>query len=138
MSVIKARMLKIEYGIPTYFNVNPDLLTEKQREGVARITELEPALTGNNSEIEFLKEMIVPTPEFSSMPGTQEQFELCIKYQEIQAEKQSFEGRKNNIQFELIKSLGGFHEAKFDDGAHGYFSYKPDKNGKCSIKVSPK
>jgi hypothetical protein len=136
--VVKARMIKIEYGLGAYFNVNPDTLTEKQREGVERISELEPSLIGSNNEIKTICEMVIPAPEKTEREGTQDEWVLCQKYNQACAKISDAEAEKNEAYGSLLLSLSGANYVKFDDGKAGYYSYMSDKNGKRSIRVSLK
>jgi hypothetical protein len=44
--VLKARMIKIEYGLSNYFGTNPAFLTERQQEGAKILAGLEPERNG--------------------------------------------------------------------------------------------
>ena len=138
MNVIKARDIKEGAGLLAYYNANPTALTEMQLAVVEDLSALEPDLTGSDRELEFIKEMMIPTPEETTMIGTEEQRGLCINYLKAGEAIKAIESEKTLYTSELIKSLQGTHVAKFDDGKEGYFSYKPNKNGKASIYVSPK
>lgn len=137
-NVIKAREIKDGAKLINYYNVNPTALTEMQLDVVETLSALEPDLMGSDRELEFIKEMMIPTPEETTMIGTEEQRGLCLKYLQCGEDIKAIESRKTLHTAELIKSLQGTHVAKFDDGKEGYFSYKPNKNGKASIYVSPK
>lgn len=138
LNIAKARKIKIEYGIPTYFNVNPDMLTERQQEGAALLSELEPKLIGSDKEIKFIREMIVPPVEKIERPGTQEEWEYCQQYNQACDGITESESKKNEAYGRLLLSLNGSNYIKFDDGKGGYYSFTSDKNGKKSLRVSLK
>lgn len=138
MRVVKARKYKIEYGIPAYFGVNPELLTDKQREGAALIAQLEPALIGTNHELQFIKDMIVNKAEVIAREGTQDEWESAVAYQKACEEASAGEAKKKKYYGEMLRTLNGSNTINFNGGENGFYSYKPDKNGKTSLYVSPK
>lgn len=134
--ILKAREIKKEYELPSYFGVNPEFLTEKQKEGVHILSDLEPDITGTDDEVKFFREMIVPSEDDNPMQGTEGQRKLCEQYNLSKDEENDAKIKNKTIYIELIKSLEGHNKAEFEDGT--YYSYKSDKNGKRSIYVSPK
>lgn len=138
IKVVKARKLKIEYELPCYFQVNPDTLTPKQREGAIRIAELEPNLTGSEPEVDFIRGMIIPQAEETPREGTQEEWVYALNYLKAGEEEKGAKARKNIHLAEMLSSLNGVNVINFDEGKNGFYSYKPDKNGRPSIFVSPK
>lgn len=135
--VIKARMLKIEYDLPVYYALNPDSLTEKQKEGVELISQLEPELIGTDDELEFVREMVKPVEEDVEMIGTEEQLELCLKYHNINDSIAALKKESNLTKAELILQLSGFNKAVFNDG-NSFYSYKNDVNGIARLYVNKK
>lgn len=136
--VKKARQLKIEYELPAYFGINPDTLTDRQKEGVELISSLEPDMIGTDAELDFIKEMIKPSEDDNPMPGTEEQLLLCQYYNEIGDKKDLIEIERKKTQIALIESLQGHNKATFDDNGKVFFSYKEDARGSRRIYVSPK
>jgi hypothetical protein len=135
LNVLKARKIKIEHDINAYYGCNPDFFSAKQRKAIEELMSLEPSPSGTDTELDFIKDMIVPTQEYSEMEGTDEQWIEIIKYTGIKEEIKKQETQVNIHYSNLIRSLGGYHQANFEDGK--YFSYKPNKNGKSSLYISP-
>lgn len=143
-NVLRARIIKDSAGLAQYYNVNPSFLDDKQLAAVEELQKLEPALEGSEEELDFVREMCKPTPEFSEMIGTPEQDLTCQEYLRCGEEIAAINSRKFKATAELITSLQGFHVANFVKPGKGdkdetvKFSYKPDKNGEARIYVSPK
>ncbi len=135
-SVLKARKIKIEYGIENYFAIDPMSFDEGKREGIKKLEMLEPMLTGNEREIEFIKEMIVPLPERVERQGTIEEQLMCMSYHKVNENLRDLQKEKNVLYSNMLKAMGGSNVVNFDHG--GYYSYLPDKNGKRSLHVSSK
>lgn len=140
LRVAKARKIKMEYGIPYYFGVNPDTLTERQREGAELLSQLEPDLVGSDHECKFIREMIIPRPEETPRDGTEEEYGLCVSYLEANEKIDKAEAEKKKLYNELVLSLNGCNKINFPDAPvkGAYYSYMPDKNGRASIRVSQK
>lgn len=134
--ITKARQIKKEYGLPAYFGVNPSVLTDRQREGAQLLADLEPDITGTDTELDFIREMIVPSEADNPMPGTDAQRQWCVEYLELGEEQDILEIERKKRQIYLLESLQGSNKAEFLDGS--YFSYKADKNGKRRFYISPK
>jgi hypothetical protein len=133
--VLKARKIKKEYDIDSYYGMNQLLFDSKQKDGVAMLQALEPDLTGESCEVEFLRKYIKPTAEYSEMPGEDNLLDLARKYyQQCEALKQ-MEKEKERLANEIIVALGGIHVAIYDNGK---ISYKKDAAGKLRLHVSPK
>lgn len=138
--VLRARMIKIEHNLPYYFNVNPDSLTEQQKDGVEKISALEPALIGSEHEMKFIREMIIPKAEEVAREGTDEEWMLCEKYLQANENIKHADAEKVKIYEQLLMSLKGANMVNFSNApVKGcYFSFMPDKNGRPSLKVSQK
>jgi predicted phage-related endonuclease len=136
--VASARKIKIEYGIPAYFQMDPERFTERQREGIQLLQELEPSLIGSEHEVKFIREMIVPQSEEMPREGSQDEWELALQYLKINDDIKASNATKNEVLAKILHSLNGSNVINFNEGKSGYYSYKPDKNGKPSIYVSPK
>lgn len=134
--ILKARQLKAEYGITSYFGVNPDYLNERQREGAELLSQLEPEITGTDSEFEFIKSMIKPSEEDNPMQGTEDQKALCQKYNSFGDSISEIEVEKKRTYIQLIESLNGANRADFNDGT--FFSYKSNVKGARILHVSPR
>lgn len=138
-NVLKAREVKRMYAIDSYYGQNMDFIPEEKREAVAMLQSFEPELTGSENEYEFIRKLVVPKDEFIAMEGTQEQWELLMARNKIKDSAKGLKKDEAAINAKLILSLGGYHQANFgDDGAAGYFSYKPIKGGAKKLYVSPK
>lgn len=134
--VTKARQLKAEYGIQSYFGVNPDYFSDKQKEGVELISQLEPELIGTDSELDFIKAMIKPSEDDNPMQGTEDQKALCQKYNSFGDSISEIEVEKKRTYIQLIESLNGANRADFNDGT--FFSYKSNVKGARILHVSPR
>lgn len=135
-NVTRAKKVKLEYGIPAYYNVTH--FTEKQQEGVRLLQQLEPSLTGTDHELDFIKEQIVTTAEEIPREGTQEEFEAVVKYLKAKAHIDAAQAAKNIYYETMISLLNGCNVIKFNDGVDGYYSYKANKKGVASLHISPK
>lgn len=135
INVLRAREIKVQYNIDAYFGVNPDLFTPEQREGVERLMELEPHLTGSEREVELIKSMIVPQTAEVPREGTQEEFEAAMNYLKATESIKELSALKSTYYNEMLRSLNGYNVINFPSG---FYSYKADKNGKPAVYVSPK
>jgi hypothetical protein len=133
--VLRARDIKKEYNIDTYYGMNPLLFDEKQKDGVAMLQALEPDLTGESCEVDFLRKYIKPTAEYSEMPGEDTLLDLARKYYNQCEEIKIMEKEKERLANEIIVALGGIHVAVYQNGK---ISYKIDSAGKSRLHVSPK
>lgn len=140
LRVAKARQIKAEYGIPAYFGVNPDTLSERQKEGVELISQLEPELIGSEHEMAFIKEMIIPKAEEFPRNGTEEEWSLARQYLEANEEIEKAKATKTKAYEQILMSLNGNNVINFPDAPIKgcYYSYKADKNGKPSIYITQK
>lgn len=138
MRIIQARKIKIEYGIPAYFGVNPETLTDRQKEGAELLSQLEPDLLGSSHEMKWIREMIVPKPEKITREGTSEEWTLVMNYLKACEHEEIVAKEKNESYSKLLLTLDGCNYIQFDDGKDGYYSYLPDKNGRCSLRISKK
>ena len=132
----KAREIKKQYELPSYFGINPDLLTEEQCTAAEMLSELEPDITGTESELDFIKEMIKPSEADNEMQGTEEQRMWCEEYLGLGDEKDLLEIERKKRYIYLIESLQGTNKAVFEDKT--FFSYKLDAKGSRRLYVSPK
>jgi len=132
----RARTIKKQYSLPSYFGVNHETLTEEQRKAVEMLTELEPDITGTESELAFIREMIKPSEVDNPMQGTETQRTLCEEYLGLGDEQDLLEIERKKRQVWLIQSLQGSNKAEFEDGT--FFSYKSDTRGSRRLYVSPK
>lgn len=135
LKVLKARKIKLEYDLPCYFGVNPDSFTEKQKEGVMRLSELEPDMSGTEVELEFVKELIIPSVEESIRQGTEETLKLCLQYLALDDQVKATEKEKKAVYAQLLLHLGAdSNTCVFED--QKLFTYKPDKNGSCKLLLN--
>lgn len=135
-NVLQARMIKLKYGIVSYFGINPDFLTPEQREGAALLSELEPKITGTEDELSFIKEMVKPQAVEIEMQGTDEQYELAKAYLYANRKIKNINTEKDGAAAKLILSLGGYTNAVFEDKS--FFSYKEDARGAKRLYVQDK
>lgn len=138
--VCLARQIKSEFGIDSYFGVNPDFLDEDKKEIVGMLQALEPEITGSTNELNLVKGLVTPTEEYTVMMGTPELEEIIINRNKVLRRENFIKKLKNKYDAEFIRSLGGYHEAHFEQEGGEVFkaSYKPNKRGVCSIYVDPK
>lgn len=136
LRVNKARAIKLEYGIPNYFGINTDFLSDRQREGVQLLQSLEPELIGTEDELDFVREMVKPTEEETLMQATEKQFELCKQYHEHGESMKKSKAAQDAVKAELILELGGYHKAEFMDKS--FYSYKKDAKGTARLYVQDK
>lgn len=134
--IMKARAIKKEYELPSYFGVNPSVLTENQRLGANLLADLEPDVIGTNAELEFVRSMIIPKEEDVAMQGTEEQRQWCVEYLELGEEQDALEIERKKRQIYLLQSLEGMNRSEFTDGS--FFSYKEAKNKTRRFYISPK
>jgi hypothetical protein len=133
--VEKAREIKKEFKIDSYYGVNPMFLNPEQSDGVAILQSLEPDLNGLKCEVEFLRKYIKPTPEYSEMPGTIELLDMAKNYHTACEKEKEAKEEKSKWQNEIVVGLGGVHVAKYDKN---HISYKPDSRGSNRLHISPK
>lgn len=134
-NVLEARKIKLEYGIPAYFSVNPDTLTERQKEGALLLAELEPPMAGTEGELEFVKEMVIPQVEETIKQGTEEGLKLCIEYLKLDEQAKGFEAKKKELYAKILLELGSDSNTYVFEEKN-IFTYKPDKKGTCRLLVS--
>lgn len=135
-NILEARKIKLEYEIPAYYGLPLDYFTEKQKQGVQRLMELEPELTGTEHEYEFIRDMVKAEEEEIEMKGTDEQMKLCIEYLKINGEAKEVEAKKRAVSERLLLTLGGSNLVRFDD--QSFFSFKKDSRGSKRLYISPK
>lgn len=133
-NIIKARLIKLEYGIPNYFGVNPDHFTEKQKEGIMLLSELEPDLSGGDTELEFIKEMVIPPVEDSIRIGTEEAMRDCLEYLSHDDQEKASKKKKEELYAKLLLHLGNGYNCLTYDG-QTILTYKPDKKGTCRLLI---
>lgn len=132
--VLKARAIKQAFGITSYYGLNMDFIPEEKRQGVYMLMQLEPELTGTESEYKFLQTLVKPTPEYTEMPGTEEQLNLVKQYLSYGDNETAAKKAKVAVKEKLVLSLGGYHKAMWS--AKEYISYKP-KGKSYTFRVSP-
>lgn len=132
-NVEKCRAIKEEYKIPTYYGMPDFYFTSEQRDGIAILQSLEPELT--SVSYQWITDLIIPTPQYTEMIGTQDIFELAVKYHKAIQDRGENQKEIDMLKAKIIAELKGVHVAKFDEGR---VSYKPDVNGVSSVHISPK
>jgi hypothetical protein len=134
-NVLEARKIKIEYGIQAYFGMNPDFFTEKQKEGIMKLSELEPDMSGTDAELSFVKELVIPSVEEVVKEGTEETLKLCLKYLSLGDQVKATEKEQQAIYEQLLLHIGaGSNVCNFD--GQKLFTYKADKRGTCRLLVN--
>ena len=137
--ILKARAIKDAYDIQAYFNVPLDQFTYQQLEGIAQLQELEPEIGGSKAEVDWIKQNIIPSIDYSYIDGDQQLLELAQRYLYHQAASKNAEEQKNQHRNQIIRIMGSNHEVLFDpDGVAGKITNKPDTAGRVTFKVSPK
>ncbi len=130
-NVEKARRIKLDYKIDSYYGMPDYYFSEQQLEGVAMLQALEPEITPVTYK--WIKELVHPTPEYSEMIGTDKLLSLASEYNKYKDIKVEAESNVNKYKASIIAELKGTHVANYETGR---ISYKPDKNGKCSVRVN--
>jgi hypothetical protein len=133
-NVEKGRKIKEDYGIPSYYGM-PDYYfsTERQKEGIAMLQELEPEIT--STSYDWIKDLIIPTPEYTEAIGTQELFELGVKYHKAQKAQSAKAEEVTALKAKMIAMMKGIHVFKYDEGN---ISYKPTVKGDNRLHISQK
>jgi len=135
-NILECRKIKIEYDLDTYYGVPDSFFTSKQWDGVEKLMALEPEMRGTESEKKFIREVIVPTEEYTEMEGTQKIWDLAVVERvAINKKKAILDDKLRKVNNRIIRSLSGTHIANFEGGV---VSYKPNKVGVSSIHVSEK
>jgi len=137
-NVLRAKIIKREYEIDAYYNVNPAVFTPKQLEGVERLQALEPDLVGTDHEVQFIKDQIITTTEEVVREGTMVEDSFLRDYLRISNEIAAKENERNVAYSKLIGSLNGFNVIEYPEVKGGFYSYKANKNGRASLYISPK
>lgn len=135
LNVLKARKIKIEYELPAYFGMNPEFFTERQKEGAMLLSELEPDLSGTESELEFVKELIIPSTEEVVKIGTEDTLKLCLQYLEITDNAKALVKDSQIIYEKLLLELGAGHNVCMLDDMK-LFSYKKDNRGTAKLLIN--
>lgn len=141
MRVLKARMIKEEYGIGYYYQYNPDAMTARQQEGSAILQSMEPDMSGSEHEWEWVRDNVYKTEEPTKMECTQEQWDLLMERLPAKQRIKESELDARKIDEKLIRSLTTYHAAVIGKDTMDEkvaFSYKKDRNGDFSIYVNPK
>lgn len=133
-SVEEARRIKEEYNIPSYYGM-PDYYFNdpKQYDGISMLQSMEPEIT--DVTYDWIKGLIVPTPTYTEMEGTQEIFELAVQYHNTVKARGEHDKELDRIKACIIAELSGIHVARFDDGV---VSYKPTSSGENRLHISDK
>lgn len=130
-NVEKCRAIKEQYNIPTYYGLPSYYFTSEQRDGIAILQSLEPELT--SVSYQWITDLIIPTPQYTEMIGTQDIFELAVKhYKAVQARGEN-QKEIDMFKAKIIAELKGTHLAKFENGN---VSYKPDNRGINKLHIS--
>lgn len=136
-NIIQARIIKLEYGIPSYFGMNPDMFTQKQLDGIALLSELEPPLSGTDSEFEFIKEMVVPEVEEVIAEGSEDTLKLCLDFLSLDEKVKETTKEKQTLYSKMLLALGAGHNVcRYGD--QKLFTYKMDKRGVAKLLVNDK
>ncbi len=135
LKVEKARAIKHEYGIQSYYGQHMDFIPEELREAVSMLQALEPELTGTENEYEFLSKLIKPTPEFTEREATPEEYDRLFRYNKAGKLKKKIEAVQTAIKEELVLALGGYHVARFNEKQ--YFSFKPSEKQGPKLYITP-
>lgn len=135
LRVEKARAIKKQYGIQSYYGQHMDFIPDELREAVSMLQSLEPDLTGTENEYEFISKLVKPTPEFTEREATQEEYDRLFRYNKAGKLKKKIDGLQTAIKEELVLALGGYHLARFNEKQ--YFSFKPSEKQGPKFYVTP-
>lgn len=136
-NVLKARQIKEEYGIITYFNTNPESFNGRQLEGLALLHSLEPDLVGTQREFEFIDNHFPKEKDITDAQGTQQHIDCLLEYVSASQDAIHADTKRKMALSKLLRSMPpGVNKIFFDDHKKEYFSYLADKNGKVTPHVS--
>lgn len=125
--VLKARVIKEEANIVSYYGRHMDFVPTEQQAAVYQLMQLEPELTGTENEYKFLMALVNPTEEYTEKPGTDSQLALVRQYVGHGVSEKEAKAKKTAIKEQLVLSLGGYHRAAW--GEKEYISYQPTAKG---------
>lgn len=100
-----------------------------------RLSELEPDLSGTEAELEFVKEIVIPSVDEVIKEGTEETLKLCLEFLKLDDKIKGTTKDKQAIYEKLLLHLGaGSNVCMYDD--QQLFTYKSDKRGVCKLLVN--
>jgi len=133
--VLAARLIKEEYNIDAYYDLNEDFFTEKQLIAVGTLQSMEPEFVGSKTELKWLKEYIKPATDEIERGMTVEDENLLREYRSHKDLIKPHQKNVNITQEKLIKQMNG---SQVVSSANGYYSYKNNINGTPRFYVTPK
>lgn len=137
--VLECRQIKEDYGISHYYGVDPMMFSARQQEGIMLLQQKEPEFQGTKPEWEFIKEYVKPPVELKEREGSQQEWEKVMAYAGVDDQIKELNKQKNIFKEQLILSLNGHNQVFFGvTEEKKYYSYKPDKNGSCTFRISKK
>lgn len=135
LNVLKARQIKEEYGVDSYFGVPLESFTNRQLEGVEQLQAIEPEPQGTGSELSFVKEMIKPREDETEIDMNEAVFKAAHIINEINATNRESAKVKDAEKAKILIELNGNTKAS---ATKGHVSYKADSRGKYRLYISPK
>ncbi|MHA1676737.1 MAG: YqaJ viral recombinase family protein [Candidatus Njordarchaeales archaeon] len=135
IQVLKARQIKLEYGIESYYGQPFERFTEKQQDGILILIAMEPDLVGGAHELAFVKSMIKPRPEETERPISPKAFEAAKVIQGINKDAKEADIIKDKCKSEILIELNGHTKMT---ATEGYISNKVNAKGVARLYISPK
>ena len=133
INVLKARKIKQEFGIRSYYDMHPSLIEQPHiQEAVAMLQELEPPITPDKSLEAFLNKLYKPEP--IAVPGTNEQWELAVKYNQCTEQVKKAEDDKRSISNQIKSQMKNVEKIDFPE--NGSITWKADKKGVRRFSVN--
>lgn len=138
LNVEKARAIKKEFNIDKYYGIHPNFINPNHHEAIGMLQQLEPDFTGATAQHNFITEHIIPTYTKTEREMSQAEWDLTVELVSFDEPIKKLAKEVGILKDKLVVNLGGYHKAISSDGDNCYISYAPDKNGKCSLRVSDK
>jgi predicted phage-related endonuclease len=133
--VSQARKVKHDNDIIAYYDMNPDMFTEKQQKAVGELQAMEPDFIGTDVELKWLKEYIKPAQDETEREAMGQEYHLLEEYAGHKKKIKAIEKDVNKVQAELITFMKGYQQINTD---YGHYTYKPTKAGYNKFYVQPK
>ncbi len=128
--VLEGRRIKKEYDITSYYTTSLHRFPKKQLEGMALLQQLEPEPDSEAEDYTFVKEMIKPVPDAITRAGTEEEYELLMKYCSANNAASNLKAAGDSARAKLLLSMGeDVRELDFEaiTGVKGSFKVKGNR-----------
>jgi len=133
--VLRARIIKEEFGITSYYSLHPDTLKDpKIQEGVAMLQELEPDIVNDSTTESFLSKIFKPEP--LTIEGTQEIWKLAVDY--LQSKENEGLAKKDKVHYSNLIKAEMKNTERVDFEEAGSITWKADSKGVRRFSVNIK